>query len=83
MDSTNSFFGDRSGPMGHKEKPASLMQADPSESFAYGETDFLARYPEEWNSVSVESEEKWVRNLRESQSTLAITCYIDGEMKKK
>ena len=29
-----------------------------------GETDFLARYPEEWNSVSVESEEKWVRNLR-------------------
>ncbi len=45
-----------------------------------GETDFLARYPEEWNSVSVESEEKWVRNLRESQSALAITCYIDGEI---
>ena len=45
-----------------------------------GETDFLARYPEEWNSVSVESEEKWVKNLRESQSALAITCYIDGEI---
>ena len=45
---------------------------------ACGETDFLARYPEEWNGVTVESEEKWVRNLRESQSTLAITCYIDG-----
>ena len=45
---------------------------------ACGETDFLARYPEEWNSVTVESEEKWVRNLRESQSALAITCYIDG-----
>ena len=47
---------------------------------ACGETDFLARYPEEWDNVSVESEEKWVKNLRESQSTLAITCYIDGEI---
>ena len=47
---------------------------------ACGETDYLARYPEEWNRVSVESEEKWVKNLRESQSALAITCYIDGEI---
>ena len=47
---------------------------------ACGETDYLTRYPEEWDSVSVESEEKWVKNLRESQSTLAITCYIDGEI---
>ena len=47
---------------------------------ACGETDFLARYPEEWDNVSVESEEKWVRNLRDSQSALAITCYIDGEI---
>ena len=30
---------------------------------ACGETDFLTRYPEEWDNVSVESEEKWVRNL--------------------
>ena len=45
-----------------------------------GETDFLARYPEEWNSVTVESEERWVKNLRDSQSLLAITCYIDGEI---
>jgi len=45
-----------------------------------GETDFLTRYPEEWNNVSIASEEKWVRNLRESQSALAITCYIDGEI---
>ena len=45
-----------------------------------GETDYLTRYPEEWDSVSVESEEKWVKNLRESQSSLAITCYIDGEI---
>lgn len=47
---------------------------------ACGETDFLTRYPEEWDNISVESEEKWVRNLRDSQSALAITCYIDGEI---
>lgn len=47
---------------------------------ACGETDFLARYPEEWNGVSVEVEEKWVKNLRESQNTLAITCYINCEI---
>lgn len=47
---------------------------------ACGETDFLARYPEEWDNVTVESEEKWVKSLRESQSALAITCYIDGEI---
>lgn len=47
---------------------------------ACGETDFLARYPEEWESVPVEKEEKWVKNLRESKSTLAIACFIDDEI---
>ena len=47
---------------------------------ACGETDFLARYPEEWNGVSVEVEEKWIKNLRESQNTLAITCFINCEI---
>ena len=47
---------------------------------ACGETEFLLRYPEEWDSVTVESEEKWVKNLRESKNTLAITCFIDGEV---
>ena len=46
---------------------------------ACGETDFLARYPEEYG-VSVEVEEKWIKNLRESQNTLAITCYINCEI---
>ena len=45
-----------------------------------GETDFLTRYPEEWDSMTVESEEKWVNRVRGSQSTLAITCYIDGNI---
>ena len=45
-----------------------------------GETDFLARYPEEWDGMTVENEERWVSNARSSPSTLAIACYIDGEI---
>ena len=44
-----------------------------------GETDFLARYPEEWN-ITVEQEEAWVNRLRSAPDTLGITCYIDGEV---
>lgn len=47
---------------------------------ACGETDFLLRYPEEWEGVSVESEEKWIKNSLDSESTLMIVCYIDGEV---
>lgn len=44
-----------------------------------GETDFLARYPEEWN-IPVEQEEAWVNRLRSAPDALEITCYIDGEV---
>ncbi|MBQ8431787.1 MAG: GNAT family N-acetyltransferase [Clostridia bacterium] len=47
---------------------------------ACGETDFLARYPEEWEEVSVESEEKWINHGRESQNVCLINCQIDGEI---
>jgi len=47
---------------------------------ACGETDFLLRTTEEWETVTVEKEEKWIKDLRESKNTLAITCYIDGEI---
>lgn len=43
-----------------------------------GETDFLARYPEEWN-ISVDQEAAWVNRMRNSDDALAITCYIDNE----
>lgn len=42
------------------------------------ETDFLVRYPEEWN-ITVEQEEAWINRLRSSPDTLGITCYVDGE----
>lgn len=44
-----------------------------------GETDFLVRYPEEWN-ITVEQEKAWVDRLRSAPDTLGITCYIDGEV---
>ncbi len=47
---------------------------------ACGETEFLLRTPEEWESVTVDKEEKWVKNLRESKNTLAITCFIDSKI---
>ena len=47
---------------------------------ACGETDLLLRTPEEWEAVTLEKEEKWVKNQRESKNTLAITCFIDGEI---
>lgn len=44
---------------------------------ACGETEYLLRYPEEWN-ISVEQEEGWVNRLRSSPDTLPIACYVDG-----
>lgn len=46
---------------------------------ACGETDFLARYPEEWN-ITVEQEKSWVTRLRSAPDTLGITCYVDNEV---
>ena len=47
---------------------------------ACGETEFLARYPEEWSCISVESEEKWIRGARDGKNKLIITCYVDGRI---
>ncbi len=47
---------------------------------ASGETDYLSRYPEEWDSITVEGEEKWIRNGRDSQDLLPIACYIGNRI---
>lgn len=44
-----------------------------------GETDFLARYPEEW-SIDVEQEEAWVKRMLDSPDILTMTCYVDNEV---
>lgn len=46
---------------------------------ASGETDFLLRYPEEWN-LTVAQEEAWIQNLSASSTVLAITCFVDGKV---
>lgn len=46
---------------------------------ASGETNFLARYAEEWESFSVENEEKWISDNRKSDRNLIIACFIDGK----
>ncbi len=43
-----------------------------------GETEFLSRTIEDWETVTVESEEKFINNVRESRNTLFIACYADG-----
>lgn len=45
---------------------------------ASDETEFLSRTIEDWESVTVESEENFIYNVRESQNTLFIACYVDG-----
>lgn len=45
-----------------------------------GETEFLLRYPEEWEGVTAESEEKWILDKRNAPNALVIACYIDGEI---
>lgn len=43
------------------------------------ETDFFSRSIEDWDGFSVEDEEKWINNVRESKNALVITCFINGE----
>lgn len=43
---------------------------------ASGETEYLARYYEDWLATSVESEEKWIQNNRESENDLVIACFV-------
>ena len=45
---------------------------------ASNETEFLSRSIEDWEKVTVENEEKFILNVRESLNTLFIACYIDG-----
>ena len=46
---------------------------------ASGETDFLTRYPEEWE-IDVEQEKKWIESLRSSNDNMGIACYVDGDL---
>lgn len=45
-----------------------------------GETEFLVRYKEEWESVTTEGEEDWIRNVRESQNSFVLICRVNDEI---
>ncbi len=47
---------------------------------ACGETNFLARYPEEWENESDEKERAWVERIRTSPDTVDIACLVDGKI---
>ena len=47
---------------------------------ACGETEFLLAYPEEWEGISLESEERWIESGRSSPNIMRISCYIDGKV---
>lgn len=47
---------------------------------ACGETDFLARYPEEWESVTEQSEQKWIESRVASPNALLLACYVNGHI---
>lgn len=47
---------------------------------AFGETDFLSWYPEEWDHMTVEKEEAWINRARSSPDTMSIACYVDGRI---
>ncbi len=69
-------------------RQAFLKTAEPSDAAvmleyitaACGETEFLARYPEEWENVPVSKEENWIRGGRESPDILPIACFVDGRI---
>ncbi len=46
---------------------------------ACGETEFLLRYPEEWNT-SIEKEKAWVNSRLTSDDLMDIACYIDDNV---
>ena len=43
---------------------------------ASGETEFLARYYEDWEETTVESEEKWIESNRNSSNDYVIACFV-------
>ncbi|MBR0230838.1 MAG: GNAT family N-acetyltransferase [Clostridia bacterium] len=45
-----------------------------------GETEFIVRYPEEWESCTVGQEEAWIEDAVSSPNKLALCCTVDGRI---
>ncbi len=44
------------------------------------ETDFISKYEEDWERMTVEDEKKWIESSRNSDSHLVISCYAEGKI---
>lgn len=47
---------------------------------ACGETEFLARFPEEWETMPLEREVAWIEDRRISPLAISIACFVDGKV---
>ncbi len=45
-----------------------------------GESEFLVRFKEEWESVTVKGEEEWVRSVRESKNSFVLIGCVKDEI---
>lgn len=43
------------------------------------QTDFFSRSPEDWAGFTADDEKNWICNVRESQNTLVISCFVNGK----
>lgn len=47
---------------------------------ASGETDFLMRYPEEYDDYTIEKEEEFISGATDNPDACMIMCFIDGKI---
>ena len=47
---------------------------------AAGETEYLLRYPDEWDLVTEEEEKNWFDRMNRSDSEVMLVCLVDGKI---
>ena len=47
---------------------------------AAGETEYLLRYPDEWNLVTEEEEKNWFDRMNRSDNEVMLVCLVEGKI---
>jgi RimJ/RimL family protein N-acetyltransferase len=47
---------------------------------AAGETEFIIRYPEEWEGFTVEEEKAVIERINNSDNQIMLVCFVDGNI---
>ena len=63
----------------------SACEADAEEMLRFirkasGETEFLMKYPEEWDDFTLEQEKEFLRGEYDNPNRLMITCFVEGRI---